>query len=104
MAGGNEMTAKKKVVNSHDRSFPHSLLSMVAFEREKCLVFFWGFFLFGSSILDSGESSLHKKNQRIAKYNPYIIYIYMPPAPRPTFCVLDMSLNALSSFLSSQIL
>ena len=32
-----------------------------------------------------------------------IIYIYATP-PRPTFCVLDMSLNALSSFLSSHLL
>ena len=43
----------------------------------------------------------------VLDYNTVYIYIFIyiyATRPRPTFCVSDMSLNALSSFLSYQLL
>jgi hypothetical protein len=50
------------VVNSHDRSFPHSLLSMVAFEREKCLVVFWVSFCLAVPFLIRAKARYTKKS------------------------------------------
>jgi hypothetical protein len=50
------------VVNSHDRSFPHSLLSMVAFEREKCLVVVWVSFCLAVPFLIRAKARYTKKS------------------------------------------
>lgn len=60
MAGGNGMTANI-VVNSHDRSFPHSLLDMAAFEREKCLVVVWVSFCLAVPFLIRAKARYTKK-------------------------------------------
>ena len=50
-----------------------------------------------------GAPKLKLPFEYVLDYNTVYIYIYATP-PRPTFCVSDMSLNALSSFLSYQLL